>query len=142
MANDLNRWDGIGRLGRDPEMRQTKTGEPTAGFRMACGWKGKSGEGVEWITVVAFGKLAEIMGQYLRKGSQVYVSGRLRTREYDDRDGNKRSVTEVVANDMQMLGSRSDGQRQDAPQQQTKQQAEAGNPYDDDIPFAPVKNTW
>lgn len=142
MANDLNRWEGIGRVGKDPEIRQTKAGEPTAGFRMACGWKGKTGEGVEWITIVAFGKLAEIMGQYLRKGSQIYVSGRLRTREYQDRDGNNRSVTEIVASDMQMLGSKGDGQRQES-QERPQQRRAAPDPdpyngagdFDDDIPF-------
>lgn len=133
MANDLNRWEGIGRLGRDPDIRKTNAGDTTASFSIACGWKGKNGEGTEWVNISAFGKLAEIISQYLRKGSQVFVSGRLRTRKYNDRDGNERQVTEVVASDMQMLGGRADGQRQDAPQQQARQQADAE--FDSDIPF-------
>lgn len=109
------------------------------------GWKTRDKEGVEWVPISAFGKLAEICQQYLRKGSQVHITGRFKTNEWTDRDGNKRKDTSITADNMQMLGGKNDGQRQDAPRQapqQARQQSDAGNPYDDDIPFAPVKNTW
>lgn len=140
MANDLNRCEFIGRLGKDPDVRQTQSGEAIANFSLACGWKGKNGEGTEWVPVSTFGKLAEVCSQYLKKGSQVYIAGRFRTRKYQDRDGNDRYVTEIVASDMQMLGGKSDGQRQERPAQ--TQQSQGGVPYDDDIPFAAMPNTW
>lgn len=110
MANDLNLCQFIGRLGRDPDMRFTPDGKAVANFSIACGqsWKSKDGEKqekTEWVRCVAFGKLAEIIGEYLKKGSQVYVSGRMQTREYE-KDGTKRYTTEVVLDTMQMLGSR------------------------------------
>lgn len=154
MANDLNQCNFIGRLGADPEMRSMNNGEQAASLRLAVGWKGKSGEGVEWVPVVAFGKLAEIMGQYLRKGSQVHVSGRFRTRKWTDKNGQDRYSTEIIAQDMQMLGGRPEGQQdrqgyqQQTPRQQQQrpqqghqggQQREYSPPpptdFDDEIPF-------
>lgn len=152
MANDLNRCEFIGRLGRDVEMRYQQSGDAVANFSLAVGWKTKDKEGAEWVRVVAFGKLAEVCGEYLRKGKQIYVSGRMRTREYD-KDGEKRYATEVVADQMQMLGGRDDdgGQREAAPQRQAQRpaatptrqsmasQAPAGGAFadmDDSIPFA------
>lgn len=107
MANDLNRCEFIGRLGKDPEMKYGGDGSGVASLSLACGWKTKEKEGTEWIRVVVFGKLAEICGEYLSKGKQVYISGRMRTREYE-KDGSKRYVTEVVADQMQMLGGKGD----------------------------------
>lgn len=147
MANDLNRCEFIGRLGRDVEMRYQQSGDAVANFSLAVGWKTKDKEGTEWVRIVAFGKLAEICGEYLRKGKQIYVSGRMRTREYD-KDGEKRYATEVVADQMQMLGGRDDdgGQREapqrTAPQRQARPAAPAApasgslNDMTDDIPFA------
>jgi single-strand DNA-binding protein len=103
MANDLNRAEFIGRLVKDPEMRYAASGTGMCTFTLACGWKTKEKEGTEYVRVVAYQKLAEIITQYMKKGSQMYVSGRMTTRSYD-KDGEKRYSTEVVADQMQMLG--------------------------------------
>lgn len=145
MANDLNKWQGIGRLGKDPEMRYTPDGKAIANLSIACGqsWKDKTtGEKVEkteWVRIAAFGKLAEIIGEWLKKGAQVYIEGRLQTRKWQDKDGNDRYTTEIVADQMQMLGSRDSGQGRDAqpaqkPAAQARQPAAAVD-FDDDIPF-------
>ncbi len=100
----------IGNLGANPEVKYLSSGTTVANFRMATteNWVNRSGEKstlTEWHRVVAFGRLAEICGEYLNKGKQVYVEGRLRTRTWEDKDGNKRSTTEIVAARMQMLGT-------------------------------------
>jgi single-strand DNA-binding protein len=100
----------IGHLGADPEVKFLGSGTQVANFRMATTENrlNRSGEKVaitEWHRIVAFGRLAEICGQYLNKGKQVYIEGRLRTRTWEDKDGNRRSTTEIVASQMQMLGS-------------------------------------
>ena len=107
MANDLNRCDFIGRLGKDPEIRHLPDGSQVANFSIAVGWKSKQKEGTEWINIVAFGKLAEIIGQYLNKGSKIYISGGMRTRKWQDQSGVDRYNTEIVAKDMIMLDSKS-----------------------------------
>ena len=101
----------VGNLGRDPEIRYMPSGEPVANITIATSskYKNKSGEMVEeteWHRVTFFGKLAEIAGQYLKKGRSVYVEGRLKTRKYTDKDGIEKYATDIVANEMQMLGSR------------------------------------
>jgi len=97
----------IGRLGADPEVRYTPEGTAVASFRIATDeFRGRGEERertTEWHRIVAFGRLAEICGQYLRKGRQVYIEGRLQTRNWEDREGNRRWTTEVVASNMQML---------------------------------------
>ncbi|AOY59662.1 single-stranded DNA-binding protein [Desulfococcus multivorans] len=104
----------IGRLGQDPEIRYFQDGSAVANFSVATSeeWRdketGEKRERTEWHRIVAFRKLAEICGQYLSKGRQVYIEGRIQTREWEDRDGTKRYTTEIVANNMQMLGSRND----------------------------------
>jgi single-strand DNA-binding protein len=100
----------IGNLGANPEVKYLSNGTTVANFRMATteNWVNRSGEKTtmtEWHRIVAFGRLAEICGEYLNKGKQVYVEGRLRTRTWEDKDGNKRSTTEIVATRMQMLGA-------------------------------------
>jgi single-strand DNA-binding protein len=119
MARDLNKVMITGRLGADPEMRYTPQGSPVTTFSVASGRTWRSADGTqhndtEWFRVVAWEKLAEICNQYLTKGTQVYVEGRLQTRKYQDRDGNDRYSTEVIASDMIMLGSRRDDQGGDA----------------------------
>lgn len=110
----LNKAMLIGNLGRDPEIRYTGDGRAIVNFTLATKeeWKDKeSGEKkdrTEWHRVVVYGKLGEICGQYLSKGKQVYIEGRIQTREWEDKDGNKRTTTEIVANNMVMLGSRGD----------------------------------
>ena len=101
----------VGNVGRDPELRSTQGGQAVATFSVATSERFKDKEGqpqerTEWHRVVAWGRLAEICGEYLRKGKQVYVEGRLQTRDWEDKDGHKRYTTEVVANVMQMLGRR------------------------------------
>ncbi|MDA2937997.1 single-stranded DNA-binding protein [Acidobacteria bacterium AH-259-A15] len=107
----VNRVMLVGRLGKDPEMRHTPSGTPVTNFSVATDerWKGKNGERqsrTEWHNIVVWSKLAEICNQYLSKGRLVYIEGRIQTREWDDRDGNKRRTTEIVALDMRMLGPR------------------------------------
>jgi single-strand DNA-binding protein len=104
----------VGNLGRDPETRYTTGGEAVANISVATtdSWKDKSGEKqerTEWHRVAFFGKLAEIAGEYLKKGSQVYVEGRLQTRKWQDKDGQDKYTTEIIADRMQMLGSRGGG---------------------------------
>lgn len=113
MARGLNKVLVIGHLGRDPEMRFTPSGRPVTSFSMATSrsWKTSDGERrseTEWFNVVAWGSLAEICNQYLKKGQQVYIEGRLQNRRWEDDDGNKRSTTEIVAREMIMLGDRRD----------------------------------
>lgn len=112
-AMSVNKVILVGRLGRDPETRYTGSGQAVANFTMATDstYKDRAGERqkrTEWHRIVAWGKLAEICQQYLKKGSQIYVEGRLQTREWEDKSGQKRSTTEIVASDMRMLGSRAD----------------------------------
>ena len=112
MARGVNKVIIVGHLGRDPDVRYAASGAAVANVSIATteSWKdkqtGESNERTEWHRVVFFGRLAEIAGEYLRKGSQIYVEGRLQTRKWQDQNGQDRYTTEIVANDMQMLGSR------------------------------------
>jgi single-strand DNA-binding protein len=109
--SSVNKVILVGRLGKDPELRYTPNGSPVARFSMATSdsWTDKGGEKQErtqWHNIVAWNKLAEICNQYLVKGKLVYIEGRIESREYTDRDGNKRRITEIIARDMTMLDSR------------------------------------
>jgi single-strand DNA-binding protein len=113
MARGINKVILIGNVGADPELRYTPAGAAVANFNVATNesWTDKSGERheqTEWHRVVAWSRLAEICNQYLRKGSKVYVEGRLQTRSWEGQDGQKRYTTEVIAREMQMLDSRGD----------------------------------
>ena len=133
MAKSLNKVMLIGRLGVDPEIRYTQNGKAVANFRMATGTPIKRGdqweEETEWHRVVAWERLAEICSEYLNKGSKVYVEGRLRTRSWEDRNGNKRWTTEIVARDMLMLDPKGmiseTGTNMEPPEP----------PMEDDVPF-------
>ncbi|MDH5605632.1 MAG: single-stranded DNA-binding protein [Anaerolineae bacterium] len=110
MPRGLNKVMLIGRLGRDPEMRYTPSGRPVTTFSLAASrtWNGSDGKRhseTEWFNIVAWSSLAEICNQYLKKGQQVYIEGRLQTRKWEDDKGNPRSTVEVVAGEMIMLGS-------------------------------------
>ena len=149
----VNKWIGIGNLGRDPETRFTASGEAICNFSIACteSWKdkqtGEKKEMTEWVRISFFGKLAEICGQYLKKGSQVYIEGSLRTRKWTDKEGQERYTTEIEANEMQMLGRRegmgdsgpregSGGGSREAPTKPAAASSGGGfNDFDDDIPF-------
>jgi single-strand DNA-binding protein len=111
MSRGLNKVMIIGHLGRDPEMRYTPSGRPVTTFTVATSrsWNSANGERhseTEWFNVVAWGNLAEICKQYLTKGQQVYIEGRLQTRKWDDKEGVKHTSVEIVANEMMMLGDR------------------------------------
>ena len=113
MAGSVNKVILIGHLGADPEIRYTQGGSPVANLRLATNesWTNKNGqkeERTEWHRIVLWSKLAELAGQYLTKGRQVYIEGRLQTRSWDDKDGNKRYSTEIVATSMQFLGGAGD----------------------------------
>ena len=113
MSRGLNKVMLIGNLGGDPEMHYTSSGSAVANFNIATSrsWKSPNGEArseTEWFRVVAWGKLGEICKEYLHKGQQVYIEGRLQTRKWEDKDGVKRSTVEVVANEMTMLGGKRD----------------------------------
>lgn len=141
----------VGRLGRDPEVRYTPSGVTVATFSIATSdeWKdkdtGQKQERTEWHRIVAWGKLGEICGEYLSKGKQVYIEGRIQTRSWDDRDGNKRYTTEIVAREMVMLGGGSGGRSSDdypdsgdyytQDKRSGPPSGPPGPPDDDDIPF-------
>ncbi|HEK0774542.1 TPA: single-stranded DNA-binding protein [Proteus mirabilis] len=146
----------IGHLGQDPEMRYLPNGDAVTNITLATSdsWKdkqsGETKERVEWHRVVIFGKLAEIAGEYLRKGSQVYIEGQLQTRKWQDQNGQDRYSTEVVVNinsSMQILGNNNQAgsqksqpsphQHEWSPQQSPKHN-EPPIDFDDDIPFAPI----
>ncbi len=115
MARGINKVILVGNLGQDPETKAMPSGMTVCNLRLATSesWKdkqtGEMKEQTEWHSVAMFGRLAEIAGEYLRKGSQVYIEGRLRTRKWQDKEGRDRYTTEIVANEMQMLGSRGGG---------------------------------
>ena len=137
-SNDLNRCEFIGRLGRDPEVRFSADGNAICNFSIAVGYKSKEKETTEWIRIVSFGKLAGVCGDYLRKGSQVYIAGRMTTRKWLNKDGVEQFSTEVVSEHMQMLGGKPE---QSAPPASQRQDAyrniKEGNIADleDDVPF-------
>jgi len=149
MARGVNKVILIGNLGADPEVRYMPSGQAVANVRLATAesWRdketGENQERTEWHRVVFFGRQAEVVKEYLRKGSQIYVEGRLQTRKWQGQDGQDRYTTEIVASDMQMLGSRSGGaasqgfEREEPsstkPAKSTSPEIE--QPFDDDIPF-------
>lgn len=132
----------VGNLGNDPEMRYTPSGDAVANITVATteSWKDKASgekkEATEWHRVTMFKRLAEVAGQYLKKGSQVYIEGKLKTRKWQDKDGNDRYTTEINADDMKMLGSREasgrkEERKEDAPKSNNRSLAD----HADDIPF-------
>jgi len=130
----------IGNLGADPEIKYLSNGTTVANFRMATSENrlNKSGEKVtltEWHKIVAFGRLAEICGEYLNKGKQVYVEGRLRTRSWEDKEGNRKWTTEIVATQMQMLGTPGVPSEISGPGKEIDIDHEGGPGPDDDVPF-------
>lgn len=134
----LNKVQLIGNLGSDPEIKHTAGGNAVANISVATSehWKdkqtGQRMEKTEWHRVVAFNRLAEIMGEYLTKGSKVYIEGKIQTRKWQDAQGNDRWTTEIVANDMKMLDSKPSGDR---PAQSRPQENQGYEPLEDDIPF-------
>ena len=159
MARGINKVILVGHLGKDPEVRYSPNGGAVANITLATSesWKdkvsGEKQERTEWHRVVFFGRLAEIAGEYLKKGAQIYVEGRLQTRKWQDKEGKDRYTTEIVAGEMQMLGSREGrGVPADADMDQSSssesrmpaaatasmgggKSAPAAEDFDDDIPF-------
>jgi len=148
----INKVILVGRLGKDPDTKYMPSGDAVTNFSIATSetWKdkqsGEKKEKTEWHNIVAFRRLGEICGEYLRKGSQVYLEGKLQTRKWQDKNGNDRYTTEIVANEMQMLGNKSDSGGGYAPAQSKPAQAQSSaqpqpavamveDGFDDDIPF-------
>lgn len=131
----LNKVILIGNLGADVEMRYSQSGTAVANLRLATTetWTkdGQKDEHTEWHKVVAFGKLAEIMGEYLAKGSKIYLEGKIQTRKWEDTDGNPRYTTEIVVRDMKMLSPK----RESAEQSQSGYESEPPPYPDEDVPF-------
>ncbi len=140
MAN-LNKVQIIGRLGQDPEMRFTANGRAVSTFSVAVNRNyttqdGERHEDTEWVRVVAWARLAELVSQYLTKGRQVYVEGRLQTRQWEDKEGQRRYTTEVVAQDVQFLDRAEGAPFDDQNQNQNQSAAPAGGGVDpNDLPF-------
>lgn len=150
MARGVNKVILVGNLGKDPEVRYMPSGGAVANVTLATTdqWKdkqsGEQQERTEWHNIVFYNRLAEIVGEYLKKGSQVYVEGSLRTRKWQDKEGKDRWTTEIIANDMQMLGSRSgaggggyskESSQGGATQPASTTTAGSFDDFDDDIPF-------
>jgi single-strand DNA-binding protein len=143
MAGTVNKVILIGRLGKDPEVKYTQGGTAIARFSLATDefWKDQNGDRqqrTEWHNIVAWDKLADICGQYLTKGKQVYIEGKLQTRSWEDKEGNKRYTTEIRADNMVMLGSRSEagtGGGEKAASTTPAGAAGGGEITDEDIPF-------
>ncbi len=151
----LNKVMLLGHLGRDPEVRYTASGKAVATFTVATsfGWRDQDGnnqEKTEWHRVVAWGRLGEVCGEYLSKGKQVFIEGRIQSREWEDQDGNKRTTVEIVANDMIMLGGGGQNQSRTDQEPPRRQGPPSGRPSapaskkideyyppppEDDIPF-------
>jgi single-strand DNA-binding protein len=151
MARGINKVILIGNLGRDPEVRYLPSGSAVTNIAVATSetWKdkqsGEKQERTEWHNVAFFNRLAEIAGEYLKKGSKVYIEGSLRTRKWQDKNGQDRYTTEIIASDMQMLDSRGGGsgsyqgadsyQSQDSGAKKSPAMETTGDDFDDDIPF-------
>ncbi len=137
----LNKVTLIGNLGSDPELKYTPSGKAVANFNIATNeqWKDKDGQQqsrTEWHRIVVWGRQAEIAKDFLRKGKQIYLEGRLQTRSYDDKDGNKRYITEIVSNQFLMLGRRDEDSMPGERASSSAPQSGSGAPNDDDdLPF-------
>ena len=148
MARGVNKVILVGTLGQDPDTRYTPSNAAVANLSIATNesWKdkqtGEQKEKTEWHRVVMFNRLAEIATEYLRKGSQVYIEGKIQTRKWEDKDGNDRYTTEIVANEMQMLGGRSAGNTgstsmnsNSSEEISSPKNTQENDDFDDDIPF-------
>ena len=137
--SSVNKAIILGNVGKDPEVRFLPDGKATANLSVATSstWKDKSGEkqeSTEWHRISAFGKLAEIIGEYVKKGSQIYIEGRITTRKWKDKDRQDKYTTEIIADQMQMLGGRGET-KQDKPAAKPAEKAGHFDNMDDDIPF-------
>ncbi len=138
----MNSWIGTGNLGRDVDLKWTQSGKAVASFSIAVTEKwtadGEKKERTDWINIVAWNKLGELCGQYLSKGSKVLVQGKIQTRSYDDKSGNKRYVTEINAQSVEFLSTKKQSDSYEDDQQERRAPAPSGSgaAFDDDtIPF-------
>jgi len=134
MSRDLNKVMIIGHLGRDPEMRFTPSGRPVTTFNVATNRSWNTGDGerhteTEWFNIVAWGNLAEICKQYLAKGQQVYVEGRLQTRRWEDTEGVKHANVEIVASEMMLLGEKRESSQNSSDLQESEFQTDEEYPF-------------
>ena len=140
MSNGLNKVLILGNLGADPDIKYTQAGSPVANLSVATSesWKDKTTnekvEKVEWHRVVVFGRLAEIAEQYLKKGSKIFVEGKLQTRDWEDSEGKKRYTTEVIAREITMLDSKGDSNAS-SPQPSNSDSKQDNDKFEEDIPF-------
>jgi len=148
MARGVNKVIIVGNLGNDPDVRYTADGKAISTISVATteSWKdkntGEQQDRTEWHRIVFFNRLAEIVAEYLKKGSHVYVDGKLQTRKWQDDNGQDRYTTEIVANEMQMLGGRNDQAGAQQQPQQSQQAVPPAGELDDDIPFAPIRKGY
>jgi len=141
-GKSVNKAILIGNLGKDPELRYAPNGSAVATFSLATNesWKDQQGnvqERTTWHNIVVWGKLAEIAAEYLKKGRKVYIEGRIQYRDYEDKSGNKRYVTEIVCNDLVMLSSRQDGERSESGggEESVSSEPSTSGETKDDLPF-------
>ena len=128
----------LGNLGKDPELKYTPSGKAVCNFSMATveRWQAHDGqkqENTTWHNIVAWGKQAEVIKEYLSKGKQVYIEGRIQNRSYDDKDGNKKYISEVVLQNFSFVGNKGDNQSDSGGQSQSQEEAQSG--HDDDLPW-------
>ena len=141
MSNGLNKVLIIGNLGNDPEIKYTQSGSPVANLSIATSerWKDKNSgeqkEQVEWHRVVLFSRLAEIAEQYLKKGSKVFIEGKLQTRDWEDSEGKKRYTTEIIGREMSMLDSRQSADNSQQPRSDSTAEGKSDENFEEDIPF-------
>ncbi len=139
----VNKVTLVGNVGKDPEVRRLDNGTPVCNFPLATNevYTNRNGEKVkntEWHNIVLWRKLAEVSEKYVKKGDLIYIDGKIRTRSYDDKEGNKKYITEIVADNMQMLGSKQGGQQSgdsdDAPETQQPEKADTADINDESVP--------
>ena len=140
----INKAILVGRLGKDPEMKYTPSGTAVASFSIATNYSVKDGDGnytdkTDWHNIVVFGRRAEFAGEYLSKGRLVYIEGRIQTRSWEDQNGNKRYITEIVSSDVQLLGSKGDNSTKETEEPPSETEPKDAPVQDeeesDDLPF-------
>lgn len=140
MANSINKAIIIGRVGKDPEVKNLNGGKTVCTFSLATSEKFKDQadnwkEHTEWHNIVIWGKLAEIAGKYVQKGQPLYVEGKIQYRQYDDKEGQKRYITEINVQNMVLLGGKAEQNKEAAATQQEQPQGSNDGSFDDDLPF-------
>lgn len=137
--SSVNKVILVGRVGRDPELKQMQSGKAVVNLSLATTSKRKTNDGMvedtQWHRITAYEKLAEIIGQYVQKGSLIYIEGSLKYGKFTDKDGNEKNTTDIVANQMQMLGGKTDGRGEERRNNENDRQRQQSFDEDDDVPF-------